>query len=137
MKNIFATSLRLKLYFWPIPSKRCTKCMPFFFSHTGPKRKHNHKEALKSSLFHFQTQDTTFLLFSFFFFFFVHVLFLYKAAAGFLRWKTLVWQSSKNYRTLKVTCIAELFILHFISNMEGMIKRVWAEGEAKRCLVLK
>lgn len=53
----------------------------------------------------------------------------------FLRWKTLVWQPSKSHRTLKVTCIAELFFLHFTSNIKVMIKRIRAEGEAKRCLL--
>lgn len=58
-----------------------------------------------------------------------------QGSCWFLRWKTLVWQPSKSHRTLKVTCIAELFILYFISNMEVMIKRIRAEGEAKRCLL--
>lgn len=57
-----------------------------------------------------------------------------RGSCCFLRWKT-VWQSSKSHRTLKVTCAAALFILLFISNMEVMIKRIWAEGEAKRCLL--
>lgn len=41
----------------------------------------------------------------------------------FLRWKTLVWQPSKSHRTLKVTCIAVLFILILYP-----IWRWWSKG---------
>lgn len=73
--------------------------------------------------FHFQALDTAF--FSPF----------VQGGCWFLRWKTLVWQPSKSHRTLKVTCVAELFFLHFTSNIKVMIKRIRAEGEATRCLL--
>lgn len=56
-------------------------------------------------------------------------------SSWFVRWKTLVWQPSKSHRTLKVTCISVPFFLHFLSNIEVMIKRTRGKGETKRCLL--
>lgn len=68
------------------------------------------------------------------------ILFLFSCRIGWLwRWKTLVWQLSKTHTTLNVTCIAKscFFFLHFISNMEVMIKRNWAGGGGAICLLCR